>query len=219
MEHEVEQEIKILDIDKDSLIDRIVQKGGKKHLETSMTIYTYDICDTTKIDHFSIGSSASEVLENAYNFFQKHGSLAENNAHLRLRFLSHAPEAVELTFKYTFDTHSDSSHVKKAHEYTCHLSQSDALKTRDLLQDMGFLEVAAHEKKRLSYTLPNGCVCDIDTYPNIPTYVELEGDDNVIDEAIDKLELDRDKRSLLSGNSFFATYGVNYYSKLYFEAQ
>lgn len=217
MEHEIEQEIKILDIDESALVEKINEVGGKKRLETLMTIYSYDISDH-KLSLNGLSDETRSVVECAFEYFKENGSLIKNNAHLRLRSLSHAPDKAEFTLKYDADS-GDSNDVKAAHEYTCRMTEKDAIKLRDQLKTVGLVAVAEHEKKRISYVLQNGCICDIDTYPSIPTYVELEGTSATINEAIGQLGLSNHKRSLASGREFFAKYGIDYYSELFFKKE
>ena len=53
----------------------------------------------------------------------------------------------------------------------------------DLLEALGYFHKSYQEKRRISYML-NGHQIDIDTWPEIPTYMEIEGED---EEDIDKI--------------------------------
>lgn len=50
----------------------------------------------------------------------------------------------------------------------------DAKKTRDLLEELGFIVYRHQQKKRHSFKLRN-VAAGIDTWPGIPTYAELKG--------------------------------------------
>ena len=54
------------------------------------------------------------------------------------------------------------------------LNISDPLKATDFLSELGYPPFRQQEKKRHSFLL-NNCVVDIDTWPKIPTYLEIEG--------------------------------------------
>ncbi len=54
------------------------------------------------------------------------------------------------------------------------LKISDTQKITDLLTELGYPPFRKQEKKRHSFLL-NNCVVDIDTWPKIPTYLEIEG--------------------------------------------
>jgi len=71
---------------------------------------------------------------------------------------------------------------------------SDYKKTVDLLLATGFTVSRSQEKYRHSYTL-HECTIDIDDWPGIPTYLEIEGS-NIDDlkSCADKLEFDWDTR-------------------------
>ncbi len=51
---------------------------------------------------------------------------------------------------------------------------SDVEKTKELLQEVGLIAFREQEKKRHTFKLGE-VIVDIDTWPSIPTYVELEG--------------------------------------------
>lgn len=62
-----------------------------------------------------------------------------------------------------------------------------------LLEKIGLLPYRQQQKKRHSFTLNNVTV-DIDTWPNIPTYVELEGEsESDLKAAAELLDLDWNK--------------------------
>ena len=72
-----------------------------------------------------------------------------------------------LTFKHHFE---QSSTGTKEIE----LNISDPLKATDLLSELGYPPFRKQEKKRHSFKLKGGLV-EIDTWPKIPPYVEIEG--------------------------------------------
>ena len=52
----------------------------------------------------------------------------------------------------------------------------DFNKAKDFLEAIGLVAFREQEKKRHTFTL-DGVIIDIDTWPSVPTYVELEGPD------------------------------------------
>lgn len=69
--------------------------------------------------------------------------------------------------------------------------------TREFLERIGFKHKAYQENKRIQYIL-DGVELDIDTWPLIPTYMEIEGkSEEDVEKIIEKLELDRSKITTL----------------------
>lgn len=73
----------------------------------------------------------------------------------------------ELTFK-----HRNSHAIGDTEEIEFEVSDKD--KAELLLNRLGFVSFRHQEKKRHTFEL-NNVVVDIDTWPRVPTYVELEG--------------------------------------------
>ncbi|HWQ60020.1 MAG TPA: class IV adenylate cyclase [Candidatus Fimivivens sp.] len=91
--------------------------------------------------------------------------------------------------------------------------------TRLFLSKIGLIEKHEAEKKRTRWR--NGEVeFDIDTWPGIPTFLEIEATSwEGIDEAIEALGLRKDGRKICSANQIYHMYGidVNDYRKLTFD--
>lgn len=212
MEYELEEEIKVLNIDSKALITKLDEVGATKRYSTKMTIVSYDFLKQPQ--SISISPKIKKVLEVAYAFYIAEGSLRKNNAHLRLRSLTHT-DKIEFTFKHTIEGASGTQ-LKQAGEYNAYLSEAEADFLQTHLDQCGLEKNALHEKRRDSYQLPSGCVCDIDTYPGIPTFIELEGTQQVVSEAIALLDLSEHELSQASGADFFARYKQEFYSTLLF---
>lgn len=66
---------------------------------------------------------------------------------------------------------------------------SDFEKTKELFESLGFVNYAHQEKDRISWTYKDWSL-DLDTYPNMPPYLEIEGlSEQHVNEMIDLLEL------------------------------
>ena len=86
---------------------------------------------------------------------------------------------------------------------------SDFEATNELLEKMGFKNKGYQENKRIQYEL-NGVEIDIDSWPLIPTYVEIEGkDEQSILEMTKLLELDESKVTTLDVQSIYQSYGID----------
>lgn len=87
--------------------------------------------------------------------------------HRRIVKLRKTKNGIEMTYKH---------HHTESAEGTVEITVmvSDATKARELLEELGLEMFRQQEKKRRSFKLGD-VFFDIDTWPKIPTYVELEG--------------------------------------------
>jgi adenylate cyclase class 2 len=82
--------------------------------------------------------------------------------------------------------------------------------TNELLHELGYHPRGYQENKRITYVLDD-VEFDIDSWPMIPTYVEIEGKDNASVEAmIQELNLDKSKITTLDVTSIYKDiYGID----------
>ena len=81
--------------------------------------------------------------------------------------------------------------------------------TRELLENMGIKSRGYQENKRTQYIL-NGVEIDIDSWPMIPTYVEIEGkNEEEVMNTLEILELPKDKVTTLDVDSVYKKYGID----------
>lgn len=86
---------------------------------------------------------------------------------------------------------------------------SDFEVTRELLEKMGYEHRNYQENRRTQYILDDVEI-DIDSWPLIPTYVELEGKSKeAVEDIIEKLELDKTKITALDVQSVYHEYGID----------
>ena len=90
----------------------------------------------------------------------------DEGQHLRLR---KAGDTTTLTFKRHTAHTIDGT-------YELEFSIGDKEKAELLFEQLGFVAYRHQQKKRHSLRLGNDVVFDIDTWPRIPTYVEIEGE-------------------------------------------
>lgn len=93
---------------------------------------------------------------------------------------------VYLTYKHQeFDTATGTEEIE--------LKIDDSTKAEVFLERLGLVAFRHQQKKRHSFKLGN-VIIDIDTWPRIPTYLELEGpSEGALKEVAGKLELDWSK--------------------------
>ena len=75
--------------------------------------------------------------------------------------------------------------------------------TDKILNELGYVSHTYQENKRTRYVL-DGVEIDIDTWPYIPTYVEIEGKSiEEVETIIDKLNLDKTKQTSIDVQGVF----------------
>ena len=84
---------------------------------------------------------------------------------------------------------------------------SDFEKTNEIMNMLGYEHSMYQENKRTIYRLGD-VEFDIDTWPMIPTYLEIEGKNKEqVEEMIKKLDIDKDKLSLDKVSEIYKKYG------------
>lgn len=83
---------------------------------------------------------------------------------------------------------------------------SDFEETNNILNELGYTAHTYQENKRTRYVL-NNVELDIDSWPYIPTYLEIEGkDEQSVKEMIKLLEVDESKVTAIDVQGVFRTF-------------
>ena len=164
-----EYEIRVLEIDKQKLIDKLERLGAEFKGDNEQRRYVYDVIPK------------------------------EDGKWIRLRTNG---KKTTLTYKNVVSTTIDGTKELE-------VEVSDFEKTNELLENMGIKNRGYQENRRTQYVL-NGVEIDIDSWPMIPTYVEIEGknEDEVL-KTLDLLELPKDKVTTLDVESVYTKYGID----------
>ncbi len=86
---------------------------------------------------------------------------------------------------------------------------SDFAATDEILNKLGYVARSKQENRRIRYML-DGVEVDIDFWPQIPAYVEFEGQSEVaIREACQKLGIDFEKLTTMDVSSVYLHYGID----------
>jgi len=98
--------------------------------------------------------------------------------------------------------------IDGTHELEIEVSDFD--KTNELLELMGYKNKAYQENKRIRYIL-DGVEIDIDSWPLIPTYMEIEGkSEEEVNEILKKLSIDNSKITALNCEDIYKEiYNIN----------
>ncbi|MEI7579490.1 MAG: CYTH domain-containing protein [bacterium] len=206
----VEKEVKILNIDSSYVNNRLVELGAKKVLDAVTYIITFDVVNT--IIFKKIPKKYREIIKQAKNLTKNGKSLKEQNIHLRVR---KQVDQYELTLKYKAKK-EENSKVKNEVENNIHLTKDEWALIEKTFLLAGLTVIARQEKQRTSYIL-NQIKFDIDTWPTMPSYVEIEAStEKEIEDGIRILKIKNPVLSNLSGQKLFSKYGINFYSDLIF---
>ncbi len=85
----------------------------------------------------------------------------------------------------------------------------DYEKARDLFEKIGFIPFRREQKKRQTFDF-DGVTVDIDTWPKVPTYVELEGgSEEILKKAAHDLGFDWSKAVFDHAGAIIKKYGID----------
>lgn len=86
---------------------------------------------------------------------------------------------------------------------------SDFDKCQHILNELGYIERNYQENKRISYKIDDTEI-DIDSWPMIPTYVEIEGNnEEKVYKTLEKLSISREKLTTANVDDIYTSYGYN----------
>ena len=158
-----EYEIRVLEIEKESIVRKLESLGAIKKGEYNQKRYVYDLIPVQK------------------------------DKWIRLR-----TNGIETTLTYK-DIESDTIDGTKEVEF-----KVDSFEVaNEFLNKIGFIARSYQENKRIQYTLDNVEI-DIDTWPMIPTYLEIEGNsEEEVNNMVKKLGLSNLKITALNCDDIY----------------
>jgi len=166
-----EIEVKVIEIDKDLMIKKLIALGAKKVFEGNIDAISYDSDD---------------------NF------LTSQDSFVRLR---RKGDKVELTYKKKISQEG----AKVMEEIETEVSNFDTM--HKILLELRLLPASDYKKKRTSYQI-GSTLFEIDEYEDIPPYMEIEAPSlEIINEFIEKLNIDKDKVKNWTGKQVMDHYG------------
>lgn len=174
MQNHIEHEAKILDIDKNKVIHRLERLGARKILDAVTVIETYDVNPAIKLKKkINNNTGFSPILEKVFALTKGGESLLDRSAYLRLR---KEGKKSELILKYS--ENQKGTCIKSEREISIPVRNSkEWVQAQISLKRAGFVQKFYQEKHRISYIYdPLALRFDIDTWPNVPTYIEIEGE-------------------------------------------
>lgn len=162
----LEHEAKILGVDEAEISGKLEKLGAQKILDDVTYIEGFDFnsgevdSDVVIPEKFAQIAEYIDVLRGLKDMFSQ-------DAYLRLR---REGSHYELIFKQKV---KGDGGVKSETEISVEINESEWDQTVELLQSMGLERMVLQEKKRVSYKY-DSFRYDIDTWPGVPTYLEVE---------------------------------------------
>ena len=130
-------------------------------------------------------------------------------------------DKVTFTFKQRLGNNLRNTLTGDEGMYESETIVSDFSATRDILLKIGLIEKMYQENKRTRYIL-DGVECDIDTWPLLDPYLEVEGPSwNEVNTVVEKLGLKPEDGKKFSTNQIYRLKGLDdrNYTKLTFAEQ
>lgn len=160
------------------------------------------------VDSFSnlLSKDASVILEKILcpNLLLTEIKKLEINPNKWVR-LRKSNDKVELTVKHIYDKSDDKIQKVKVFE----IQVSDLEETNKLLEELGLVRRNYQEKIRYSYVYKSAKI-ELDIWPNLEPYMEIECDDEeVIDEIITLLEFKDKKIVSMNTESLYKEKGID----------
>ena len=154
-----EIETKVLDIDKDIILEKLISMNAEKIQETRLKVDWYRSKGTKEgEDPWFLRIRSNSKGEHEVTWKAKSEILGVSRKHKEINFLIGEPE-----------------------------------KLADLFEELGLEKYAHQEKDRISFSFKNYRF-DMDTYPGMPPYLEIESDsEEAIKEAMKLLGVENNK--------------------------
>ncbi len=168
-----EIELKILNINKNNIIKKLLKLGAKKFPQNL-------------------------VIERHFDFEDQR--IKNNKQLFRLRKLGNK---VELAFK---DKKIKEGNFRVHEEIETTIQNFDNME--EIIKRLGLKCIKHREKKRTHFIL-NKVKIEIDKFPNIPTYIEIEGSKKEIEKTIKLLGFRLDQTTTMTATEVLKYYGVN----------
>lgn len=165
----------------------------------------------------SLGAEkSSEHLFRIRNFDLPGFPLRADHAWVRLRTDG---THTALAYKKNHGARDSTARDDRMEEIETHVGDFDT--TDSLLRAIGMIEKHSQEKKRITWKKRN-ITYDIDTWPLIPTFLEVEGDSwDEVQRAVEELGYDWEKRMVCAASKIYDHYGLpwNSFKRLAFDEQ
>ena len=250
----MELEVKILDINKDKFIKKILSMGATLKNDTKQYLYTYDLptiygrfidIKTQLIDNESKIKYETAVEKLRLLFFELDNLLNDKDKLKLKEIIGYNNLSIICTkkdlLKY-LDNQKLNRFIKRYHNNSkkwirvrqtnnkttiavkhilapketniqqmqeTEIEVASIKEANNLLEALGFSYKSYQEKERITYLL-DGYELDIDTWPGIPTYVEVEGkDEKDLENILNKLGYKMSDTISCTADEVYEKYGLS----------
>jgi len=203
-----EYEVKILEIDPSAIEYKLQKLGAELKFDCNTYMEGFDFHEN-EIKNIEIEKAPiylRELLKKINIITSAKNTLIENNSYLRIR---HECVHTEIILKYRVFTNY--TFIKKEMELSIEIALEDWQKVKIDLIKVGLKSILFQEKKRKSYYLKDYKLkFEIDKFPQIPTYLEIEAQsEKEIELGLNLLGYDKTEASSIGGKELFELYKVN----------
>lgn len=197
----LEHEAKILNINATEVKNTLETLGATKILDATTYIEGYDFDASLEVTPIQVPKKFQEIAQHIEKLRTSQDMFSQG-AYLRLR---QEGEKFELIFKQKVNGNQG---VKSEIEISVLIQEEEWSNVVTLLAGLGLSRIVLQEKKRVSYSYPPFRY-DIDTWPGVPTYLEVEAPspEEVI-AAIALLGISQDQALSISAAEVFEMYGI-----------
>ncbi len=202
-----EKEVKILEVDVESIARQLEGLGAKKIFEGVTMMEGYDLPSEGASLQFNEATLPSKDLLPIFQHIQSitEGThpLMSKKAYLRLR---REGDRKELILKQLI--HAD--RIKEELELSAEISDESQWETiASYMKSIGLKKIIHQQKKRISYQY-NNTRFDIDTWPSVPPYLEIEGNtEEAILNGVRLMGFDPKDATSMTGKEIFEKYSVD----------
>ncbi len=204
----LELEVKVLEIDPVDIEQKLQALGARRILDDITYIEGFDFKQGFQIDPANSvqTSKTAPVIDMVTSITTGDSSLISNGAYLRMR---KEGDRCELILKHRREGKDRALKAEQETSVNFPLQEWDDIRSE--LATYGLEQILVQEKKRVSYVDDEARTrYDIDTWPAIPTYLEVEGaDKKAIKIALEKIGLKLKQATSVSGAALFEHYGVD----------
>ncbi|HEY4503134.1 MAG TPA: CYTH domain-containing protein [Candidatus Paceibacterota bacterium] len=165
--------------------------------------------DVPELEKKLLAIGATKVAEYNYSIaFFDYPDLRMEKDHAWLRLRTDGKETT-LAYKQRIGVQSNDASVPDEGMKETEIIVDNFLKTYDIFKSIGFVIKREMEKKRIRYQ-KGKAVFDIDFWPRVPTFIEVEADslENARAAALE-LGFDPDKGLICSASSVYVKYGID----------
>ena len=183
-------------------LDNLITEEEQKSLEEKLS--SSSLCELlNKTDNSDLLEKFSSI--NIIDIVKSY--LINPNKWIRLRRTN---DKTTITVKHILKPESQNNHkMQRVMETEMEIPSIED--GNDILTQLGFSFRNYQEKYRSTYIL-DGVEVDIDSWPLIPTYIEIENDSNdIIEAVIQKLELGEKEKTSCNTDEVYRKYGINLY--------